>query len=173
MHGLCLFFHIIYRYLKHDAPSHICRTHRVAKTNQPHGVRQVRQFYYFICLLLSPCLQTILFVIPCVRKDLYNHSHARTLILHLIWNQISCWGVKNINQTRSLKALSPLDPTWREKSKIKVMGDVTSITSGESEIECDAKRRNCIPVSCDVAPNLFNGEKKAKNMKNQTECDKI
>ena len=74
------FTHIIYRCLKHDKPSHTWRTNALTVTNQP-GVGNIRQFYIFIDLLISPWLQTMIYLIPhpCARKDLYNHAQTQNL----------------------------------------------------------------------------------------------
>ena len=67
----------ICRYLKHDEHFHIWRTNTLTMTNQHKGGK-VRQFCFFIFVLISQWLQTIQYLIPYpwAQTDLYNHNHT-------------------------------------------------------------------------------------------------
>ena len=76
------FGHIIYTYLKYNEPSHIWPTNTLNMTNQPTGGAGL-PVLLFILLLISPWLQTILYLIPYhVLKYLYsNYTHTKTVEL--------------------------------------------------------------------------------------------
>ena len=76
-------------------------THWIWRTNP--GVGKFRRFYFFVWLLISSWLQTILYLIshPCVRKDMYNHAHTKTFILHPISKKLLRLERNMTNQPRS------------------------------------------------------------------------
>ena len=116
---------IIYRYFKHDNPSHIWRNNTLTMTNIPR-VGQVRQFYFFIFMLTSPWLRIYIpHTIPCAWKDQYNLIHTKTST-HDIENVIG-FGKKS----------------WR-----------TNLALRESVVVCGSEQRSRVVLAIFVVPKL-------------------
>ena len=79
------FSHSNYIYLKHDELSYIWRTNTLTMKSQSTG-GEGPSVLFFIWLLISPLLQTIIYLIPypCTWKDLHNHLHEKKMTIHLI-----------------------------------------------------------------------------------------